>query len=106
MDNKKQGSEEFAIRVGQAFKHFRELRKMSQVELAAAAGCSQGTVSLVESGEHSNLATLRRLAEALNCKFSRIIRLAEEEDPRIDDLIQRNKKLLEKLRKNREAVSR
>ena len=55
-------------------KEFREKRNLTQLELCKRANISRQTLSDLESGREVNTtaATLRRLAEALDCKISDI----------------------------------
>ena len=55
-------------------KEFREKRNLTQMELCKKANISRQTLSDLESGREVNTtaATLRRLAEALDCKISDI----------------------------------
>lgn len=55
-------------------KEFREKRHMTQVELCQKANVSRQILSDLESGKEVNTttATLKRLADALNCKISDI----------------------------------
>ena len=55
-------------------KEFREKRNLTQLELCKKANISRQTLSDLESGREVNTtaATLRRLAEALDCKISDI----------------------------------
>jgi transcriptional regulator with XRE-family HTH domain len=48
-------------------KFARELRGLSQGELAKLANCSQSTIGNVESGERDTLRNLVAVARALNC---------------------------------------
>ena len=58
-------------------KNIRNLRmrkSMSQSELAAAVGVSQGTVSLWENRDQMpNVETLRKLARILDCSFDELL---------------------------------
>ena len=55
-------------------KEYREKRNLTQMELCKKANISRQTLSDLESGREVNTtaATLRRLAEALDCKISDI----------------------------------
>ena len=55
-------------------KEYREKRNLTQIELCKKANISRQTLSDLESGREVNTtaATLRRLAEALDCKISDI----------------------------------
>lgn len=55
-------------------KEMREKRKLTQTELCKKAGVSRQTLSDLESGKEVNttIATLKRLADALNCKINDI----------------------------------
>lgn len=55
-------------------KELREKNHMTQIELCKKANVSRETLSNLESGQEVNttIATLQRLAEALNCKVNDI----------------------------------
>jgi len=63
-------------------REIRELRAMTQTELAAAAGVQQPNLSRIERGEVSAQArTHRRLASALGVKPEELLREAEASRP-------------------------
>lgn len=55
-------------------KEIREIRNMTQLELCKKANISRQTLSDLESGKEVNttIATLQKLANALQCKISDI----------------------------------
>lgn len=55
-------------------KEMREMQKMTQIELCQRANISRQTLSDLESGKEVNttIATLQKLANALQCKVSDI----------------------------------
>jgi len=55
-------------------KEYREKNKLTQIELCKKANISRQTLSDLESGKEVNttMATLKKLADALNCKIDDI----------------------------------
>jgi transcriptional regulator with XRE-family HTH domain len=68
---------------GQRVRELREKRKMTQTDLATAAGMSLPYVSDVERGvKVPSLTTLVRLAVALNCKLTALVAVFDKADLR------------------------
>lgn len=59
-------ADEICAELGSRLKAARLVQGMQQVELAARAGVSRGTVSTLESSGQSTLASIVRVAQALN----------------------------------------
>lgn len=55
--------------VGQALKQVREAQGQSQEQLAAMTNLSPITISRIENGARTSLATLQDLAQALGCQL-------------------------------------
>ena len=68
-------------------RRYRQSREMSQAALAAASGVSRRMIAAIEGGDaNASIATLDRLAEALQVRFADLVR-AERTDPaQIDEL--------------------
>ena len=60
--------------MGSRVKEFREMRNMSQEELAEKSGISRGTISAIETGKAENATskTLLKIAEALETTVDKI----------------------------------
>lgn len=66
---------------GGRLRELRRKRGMTQVTLAEESGLLQGHVSSIERGMMlPNLATMFRLAMALNCKVSALVSVFDKED--------------------------
>ena len=64
---------------GKAVQELRRQRRLSQEGLAFAAGLHRTYISLLERGQRSpKLATIFRLAEALDVRASEVVALSEE----------------------------
>jgi transcriptional regulator with XRE-family HTH domain len=63
-------------RIGLALRALRRRRRLRQLDLAVAAGLSQGTISLVERGhlDRLSLATLRKLFRSVDASFMSEVR--------------------------------
>lgn len=61
-------------KMGFKLKEMREKKRLSQEELAIKSGVSRSYISQLENGQIVNTTTdtLRKLAQALNCKISDI----------------------------------
>ena len=70
------------LRVGLAVRRLRQVRQMTQSDLAQSAGISQASVSMTENGLRNtrfNLVTLQKMAYALGeNRLSDLIRFAED----------------------------
>ena len=57
--------------IGDQIRTLREVLGMTQAQLAERSGLAQSMIAGIESGQRSNpsLATINKLAEALNCNF-------------------------------------
>ena len=57
-------------RIGRRIAELRELRSISQIELAEMAGIKQPNLSRIESGKYStNIDLIAKIATALNCRI-------------------------------------
>jgi DNA-binding Xre family transcriptional regulator len=74
MDEKKRAPGTIRIHAG-AIRHWRELRLMSQRELAEKAGLAAETVNQLENGkrEYVYRRTARRLCDALGCQPTALV---------------------------------
>lgn len=71
------GVEESQRRLGRRIRELRKGRKMSQAELAEAAGVALMTISRLERGEHDpHVGTLTRIARGLGVPFIELMRSA------------------------------
>ncbi|MCK9912660.1 helix-turn-helix domain-containing protein, partial [Microbacteriaceae bacterium K1510] len=58
------------IDVGARLKALRTLRNLSQRDLAASSGVTNGMISMIEQNKHSpSVATLNRITDALGVSF-------------------------------------
>jgi DNA-binding XRE family transcriptional regulator len=64
-------------RIGIAVRRLRQQNGLSQSALARRAGITQPEISLIESGERSNLNTLERVAHALDWELTELMWFAE-----------------------------
>ena len=74
----KMNSRDLGIYIGVIVKRQRELRALSQSDLALKAGVTQAEISYVERGKRSQLKTLDRIAQAMDVRFSELVRFAED----------------------------
>ena len=64
----------------------RELRALSQQDLAGESGVAKSTIVRIENGQHRpNWVTIRKLAKALECEVSELVHLRQEREQRIGD---------------------
>ena len=57
-------------RIGRRIAELRELRGISQIELAEMTGIKQPNLSRIESGKYStNIDLIAKIAEAMNCRI-------------------------------------
>lgn len=57
-------------RIGRRIAELRELKGISQIELAEMTGIKQPNLSRIESGKYStNIDLISRIAEAMNCRI-------------------------------------
>lgn len=76
--NEERIARDLGLRVGVAVRRYREHASLTQAELAAKVNVAQSEISLIEQGKRSRLATLDRVAAALDRRLSDLIRFAED----------------------------
>jgi transcriptional regulator with XRE-family HTH domain len=60
--------------IGKNLRELRFRRGLNQIELAAASGVGQDTISLLEAGKHDpRPSTLRKLASGLNAEIEELL---------------------------------
>ncbi len=69
---------DLSLRVGIAVRRYREHEALTQTQLAKIVDVAQSEISLIERGKRTRLATLDRVALALNRRLSDLIRFAED----------------------------
>ncbi|MGH8778842.1 helix-turn-helix domain-containing protein [Paraburkholderia sp.] len=69
-----------AVAFGRTLRRFRKTAKLTQEQLALEAGVRRTYVSLMELGQNQpTITTVFKLAKALGCAPSTLVRAAEEE---------------------------
>lgn len=72
--------------LGAEIRHWRTaVRGLDRATLAAAASTSETTLGRIERGEHADLATVVRIAAALDVHLSTLVERAEQICEAIDD---------------------
>ena len=88
MNRSTTGSKANAPDVARQLRLLRERKKISQKALAEASGLSRNTLSLLERGYTSpTLATLQKIADALNVSMSEFFQDSSQPDPTNDNLV-------------------
>jgi len=72
---KKEGDEK---QLKNRIKHYRELKRWSQLELGARAGIAQSAISAYENGEKGMMVeTAQKIADALGVKLDKLLEKGE-----------------------------
>ncbi len=68
------------MEIGQKIKAMRKKKRMTQMELSKATGISQSSISDIENQTNNpSYATLKLIADALNCSYSELIGESSDE---------------------------
>lgn len=69
---------DLGVRIGVIVRRNREHKGLTQAELAKKAGVTQAEISYIERGKRAHLKTLDGVSQALDMRFSDMVRRAED----------------------------